>query len=245
MSDAAFACPRTNGGRLLFPSITAQARLGSSIEEQMSEALSSLDARLAAAGTDRRSLLTVHIWLRDMDFFDRMTAVWNAWIGSDAPPSRSCVSGGSLNPDTVNSLVELVASAALPGPDATPAPIERFGLVRGPSRPTMCLALAYEDWFTVCTLAADGTADVSGQTAQILATFDTYLAEAGVDRSSVSTMEIWLKQITDDAVVREVVEHWLAPAEWPASSSCVRADMAREDKLVEIRITAQRLTPAM
>ena len=71
-----------------------------------------------------------------MALFERMTAVWNAWIGSDAPPSRSCVSGGSLNPDA---LVELVASAALPGPDANRAPIERYGLVGGAGRPPVAL----------------------------------------------------------------------------------------------------------
>jgi enamine deaminase RidA (YjgF/YER057c/UK114 family) len=233
------------GGRLLFPTIAANPQLDT-IEEQMGEALGRLDARLAAAGTDRRSLLTVHIWLRDMACFDRMTAVWNAWIGSDAPPSRSCVSGGSLDPDLGGSLVELVASAALPvGAGATPpAPIERYGVVSGAGRPTMCLALAYEDWFTVCTLAGDGSADIAGQTAQILDAFDAYLAEAGVDRADILTIDVWLKRVADDAVVRGAVEEWLAPAaEWPAAaSSCVRADMAREDKLVEIRITATRRT---
>eukprot|EP01043_Picozoa_sp_COSAG02_P062030 COSAG02_NODE_8462_length_2564_cov_2.818661_2_plen_250_part_00 len=228
---------------VLFSGLTAQATLHGSIEEQMSEALGRLDDCLAASGTDRRSLLTVHIWLRDMAFFDRMTAVWNDWISScsDAPPSRSCVSGGSLSPEALDSLVALDASAARPSPDATPAAIQRYGLV---SSPTMCLALAYDDWFTVCTLASDGSADIAGQTAQILATFDSYLAEAGVDRSDILTMDIWLKRMPDDAVVRDLLEKWLGPAEWPPGS-CVRADMSREDKLVEIRITARRPAPAM
>lgn len=226
---------RSLAGRLLFPGITADTQLGT-IEEQMREALATLDQSLAAAGTDRRSLLTVHIWLRDMALFDRMTAVWNAWIGDDAPPSRSCVSGGSLNPDA---LVELVASAVHPGSGTAPAPIERYGLVGGAGRPTMCLALAWRDWFTVCTLAHDCSAGIAGQTAQILAVFDGYLADAGVAKSDILTMDIWLKRIADDAVVRDVIGDWLAPTEWPAGS-CVRADMAREDMLIEIRITALR-----
>lgn len=238
MNNEASALPTALAGRLVFPGITAHAGLGS-IEEQMSAALATLDQRLAAAGTDRRSLLTVHIWLRDMALFDRMTAVWNAWIGDEAPPSRSCVSGGSLEPEA---LVELVASAVLPGPDAAPAPIERYGLVGGAGRPSMCLALACRDWFTVCTLAHDCSADIAGQTAQVLAAFDGYLAEAGVDKSDILTMDIWLKRMSDDAVVRDVVGAWLAPGAWPAGS-CVRADMAREDMLIEIRITALR--PAM
>lgn len=253
MGDEASSASSALGARsaastrqLLFPGLTPHATLdltGATIEEQMASVLERLDGCLAAAGTDRRSLLTVHIWLRDMAFFDRMTSVWNAWIGScsDAPPSRSCVSGGSAAPETLGSLVEIDASAASPGPDATPAPIERYGLV---SSPTMCLALSYEDWFTVCTLASDGSADVAGQTAQVLATFDTYLAEAGVDKSNILTMDIWLKRIADEVVVRDVLRSWFAPAAGPAGS-CVRADMSRDDKLVEIRITARRPVPAM
>eukprot|EP01044_Picomonas_judraskeda_P026177 COSAG03_NODE_7849_length_865_cov_37.099217_2_plen_86_part_01 len=40
--------PSTVGGRLLFPPIAAHATLAGDIEEQMSAALGSLDARLAA-----------------------------------------------------------------------------------------------------------------------------------------------------------------------------------------------------
>ncbi len=235
MNEVSSPTMMTVADTLFFSGITARDDLGA-IAEQTREALEILDARLAQAGIDRASLLTVHIWLRDMALFQEMTAVWNDWIGPEDPPSRSCVSGGSLNPDA---LVEVVATAVLPAPDQDHKSIERFGLVRGEGRPTMCLALAYKDWFTVCTLAPDCSADIVGQTKQVLQLFDTFLAEAGTDKSKILMMDIWLKHMTDAAVVSNALTDWLARAHLP-SGSCVRADMARPEMLIEIRITALR-----
>lgn len=225
----------TIAGKLCFSGITPRAGAGD-ITAQTRDVLAQLDARLAEAGTDRTSLLTVHIWLRDMALFDAMTAEWNAWIGDAEPPSRSCVSGGSLDPDA---LVEVVATARSPHLPDDGAAIERFGLVRGPGRPTLCLALADRDWFTVCTLAPDCSADIAGQTRQVLDQFDTFMAEAGVNKSGILTMDVWLKNMTDKAIVDDTLAAWL-PANQKPSGSCVRADMARPEMLIEIRLSAHR-----
>jgi len=206
------------------------------IATQTRDVLEQLDARLAESGTDRSALLTVHIWLRDMAQFRVMTAEWNTWIADEEPPSRSCVSGGSLDPDA---LIEIVATAASLAPIENATAIERYGLVRGAGRPTMCLALAYHDWFTVCTLASDCSQDIAGQTRQVLAAFDGFLSEAGADKINILTMDIWLKRMGDKAVVDGVVAEWLEPGQSPAGS-CVRADMAQPEMLIEIRITARR-----
>jgi len=235
MDDERMRSSITRANKVYLSGITAQERTVS-ISDQTREALDILDARLAEAGTHRTSLLTVHIWLRDMALFQEMTSVWNNWIGSHAPPSRSCVSGGSLQP---GALIEVVATASVSGPQQDSTPIERFGMVRGEGRPTMCLALAYGDWFTVCTLASDRSEDISGQTRQILRDFDRFLAEAGTDKSKILTMDIWLKHVSDIDAVNDVLMAWLAPGQLPAGS-CVRADMARSEMLIEIRITASR-----
>ena len=235
MNDALSPPSMTIAGKLCFSGITPRTGQAD-ITEQTRDVLAQLEARLATAGIDRTSLLTVHIWLRDMALFDHMTAEWNAWIGAHEPPSRSCVSGGSLDPDA---LIEVVATAAVPNHDDDQAVIERFGLVRGPGRPTLCLALASRDWFTVCTLAPDCSQDIAGQTRQVLAQFDTFMAEAGVDQSNILTMDIWLKNMDDKAVVDDTLAAWL-PADQKPSGSCVRADMARPEMLIEIRITTRR-----
>jgi enamine deaminase RidA (YjgF/YER057c/UK114 family) len=229
------AVPPSVADKLCFAGISPRDQQGG-IAEQTRNALEQLDARRAQAGTDRSALLTVHIWLRDMALFQEMTAVWNDWIGSEAPPSRSCVSGGSLNPDA---LVEIVATAAAPAQPQSNHAIERYGLVRGEGRPTMCLGLAYRDWFAVCTLASDYSADIAGQTQQILRVFDTFLEESGTDKSNILTMDIWLKRLSDKAVVDATLADWLAADHLPGGS-CVRADMARPEMLIEIRITASR-----
>jgi len=223
------------GNRVYFSGIGAPGN-GCGIGDQMRKSLEILDGRLAEAGTDRTSLLTVHIWLNDMALFQEMTSVWNDWIGTCEPPSRSCVSGGALQPD---GLVQVVATALIPGPDSGESPIERFGIVRGEGRPTMCLALACDDWFTVCTLASDCSEDIIGQTRQILRDFDTFLAEAGTSRSNILTMDVWLKNVPDNIAVNDVLISWLEPGHLPCCSY-VRADMARPEMLIEIRITASR-----
>jgi enamine deaminase RidA (YjgF/YER057c/UK114 family) len=235
MDDELMRTSINYGNRIYLSGITAQENLGG-IGDQTRKALDILDARLAEAGTDRKSLLTVHIWLRDMTLFQEMTAVWNDWIGTYDPPSRSCVSGGSLQPEA---LIEVVATASIPGPEQENTSIERFGIVEGEGRPTMCLGLACKDWFTVCTLASDCSEDITGQTKQILRDFDTFLAEARTGKSKILTMDIWLKRVSDSATVNDVLMSWLVPDQLP-SSSCVRADMARPEMLIEIRITASR-----
>lgn len=235
MNDASSPPLATIKDKLYFSGINSPDRK-SNITEQTRNVLRQLDTLLAQAGTNRSALLTVHIWLRDMALFREMTAVWNDWIGTEAPPSRSCVSGGSLNPDA---LIEIVATAASPASVQDEKSIERFGLVRGPGRPTMCLGLAYHDWFTVCTLAPDCNEDIAGQTGQVLQIFDNFLAEAGTDRSKILTMDIWLRRMSDKAVVEQTLATWLTPDHLP-SGSCVRADMASPEMLIEIRITALR-----
>lgn len=235
MNDALSPSVLTIADKLCFSGISPRNQQAD-ITEQTRDVLEQLDARLAQAGTDRSALLTVHIWLRDMALFQDMTAVWNDWIGPEAPPSRSCVSGGSLDP---NALVEIVATAAAPAQTQSDNAIERYGLVRGEGSPTMCLGLAYRDWFTVCTLAPDCSEDIAGQTQQVLRLFDTFLEEAGTNKSNILTMDIWLKRLSDKAVVDDTLAAWLALGHLP-SGSCVRADMARPEMLIEIRITTQR-----
>ena len=235
MDDGSERTSITYGNRVFFSGIAGTQEAGG-IAEQTRMALDILNARLTEAGSNRRSLLTVHIWLQDMVLFREMTAVWNDWIGADAPPSRSCVSGGSLQP---GSLIQIVATASIADSEQDDALIERYGVVRGQGRPTMCLGLACGDWFTVCTLASDCSQDITGQTNQILRDFDAFLAEAGTDKSKILTMDIWLKRVSDSAAVNEVLMSWLSPGHLP-SCSCVRADMARPEMLIEIRITATR-----
>ena len=48
---------------------------------------------LAEAGTDKKKLLTVQIWLSDMRFFADMNSVYDTWVTKDSPPARATSAG--------------------------------------------------------------------------------------------------------------------------------------------------------
>lgn len=77
---------------------------------QTASALASLDATLAALGTDRTRLLSATVYIADIARKAEMDEAWRAWIGDDPQrwPQRACV-GVALAPGT---LVEIAVVAA-------------------------------------------------------------------------------------------------------------------------------------
>jgi enamine deaminase RidA (YjgF/YER057c/UK114 family) len=84
------------------------------ITEQTREVLASLDESLAAAGSDRRHLLMVTIYLADITELDRFNAVWDAWVPAGSAPVRACVQAALANPGYRLEL-QIMAAAAGPG----------------------------------------------------------------------------------------------------------------------------------
>lgn len=69
----------------------AQNAAGESVEAQTKDILATIDSLLAEAGTDKSKLLSATIWLTDMDTFNEMNAVWDAWVSPGNAPARACV----------------------------------------------------------------------------------------------------------------------------------------------------------
>jgi enamine deaminase RidA (YjgF/YER057c/UK114 family) len=84
---------------------------GDSTAAQTREALETIEALLAEAGTDKSRLLQATIWLADMNDFEAMNAVWDAWIGNQNPPTRATGQVILASPDYK---VEIIVVAALP-----------------------------------------------------------------------------------------------------------------------------------
>jgi enamine deaminase RidA (YjgF/YER057c/UK114 family) len=82
---------------------------GGDIGVQTRQALDKIDQLLAAARTDRGRLLSATIWLRDMNDFDGMNAVWDAWVVPGSAPARCC---GKVELADPGFLVEIIAIAA-------------------------------------------------------------------------------------------------------------------------------------
>lgn len=61
------------------------------LAQQTREVLRRIDALLALAGSDKQHLASVTIYLKDMDDFEPMNQVWEAWIDPQHAPARCTV----------------------------------------------------------------------------------------------------------------------------------------------------------
>jgi len=88
----------------------SRARTGD-IRAQTRDVLDKIEGSLAMAGTDKLRLLTVQIWLKDIDRdFAGMNEVWVEWLPQDAAPTRATCESKLAQPDA---LIEIVVSAAV------------------------------------------------------------------------------------------------------------------------------------
>ena len=81
-----------------------------SMSRQTENMLSKVDSLLAEAGSNRQSILSATIYVRDMKDFAEMNKVWDSWIPEGHAPARACVESRMARPDL---LVEISVIAAL------------------------------------------------------------------------------------------------------------------------------------
>ena len=83
----------------------------------------------------------------------------------------------------------------------------------------------------------DTTADIRGQTAQVLAMIDKLLAEAGSDKTCILMTQIFLTDITEIGVMNEVWDAWVPAGHTPPRAT-VEAKLANPAYKIEIVVTA-------
>ena len=86
-------------------------------------------------------------------------------------------------------------------------------------------------------VANDTSADVAGQTRQILARIDALLAVAGTDKSRLLSATIYLADIGTFAAMNVAWESWVVPGATPARAT-VEAALAAPAYTVEIVVIA-------
>jgi enamine deaminase RidA (YjgF/YER057c/UK114 family) len=86
-------------------------------------------------------------------------------------------------------------------------------------------------------VAADGSADISGQTQQVLAAIDALLARAGSHKGHVLRAQIYLADMADFAAMNAVWDTWVVPCHAPPRAT-VQAALARPEWKIEIVVTA-------
>ncbi|SEK19456.1 Enamine deaminase RidA, house cleaning of reactive enamine intermediates, YjgF/YER057c/UK114 family [Atopomonas hussainii] len=85
--------------------------LDGDIVAQSQETLASVDQFLAEAGTDKSKVLSVTIYVKDMDaHYAGMNQVYDAWVAEGCAPARACVAAAMYDPRV---LVEMTVIAAL------------------------------------------------------------------------------------------------------------------------------------
>lgn len=86
-------------------------------------------------------------------------------------------------------------------------------------------------------VAADPAADVTGQTASVLAQIDALLAEIGSDKTRILSATIYLRDIGDFAAMNAVWDAWVPQGHTPARAT-VEAKLAAPAYKVEIQVVA-------
>lgn len=86
-------------------------------------------------------------------------------------------------------------------------------------------------------VAEDDSADIEGQTRQVLAAIDELLAQAGSDKTRILRAQIYLADIADFPGMNRAWDEWVVPGQGPARAT-VEARLARPAWKVEIVVTA-------
>jgi enamine deaminase RidA (YjgF/YER057c/UK114 family) len=83
----------------------------------------------------------------------------------------------------------------------------------------------------------DATLDITGQTAQVLATIDNLLAQAGSDKSRILMAQIFVANMKEFDGMNKAWDAWVADGNAPPRAT-IEARLANPDYKVEIVVTA-------
>ena len=86
-------------------------------------------------------------------------------------------------------------------------------------------------------VATDASADIRGQTRQVLATIDELLAQSGSDKTQLLQVTIFLAAITDFEAMNSVWDQWVVKGHTPPRAT-VEAKLASPEYRVEIKVIA-------
>jgi enamine deaminase RidA (YjgF/YER057c/UK114 family) len=107
-ATARFSRVVIHGDTVYVAGVTSSAAGG--IAEQTRDVLAKIDGLLAQGNSDKTRLLSVQIWLKDIERdFDGMNAVWAEWAPANALPTRATCEAKLAAP---NLLVEIIVTAA-------------------------------------------------------------------------------------------------------------------------------------
>ena len=80
-----------------------------SVADQTVECIRRIEALLETAGSSKNEILQAIIWLADMNDFQQMNEVWDAWVPQGNAPARACGEAKLAAPELK---VEIIITAA-------------------------------------------------------------------------------------------------------------------------------------
>ena len=83
----------------------------------------------------------------------------------------------------------------------------------------------------------DGSLDITGQTAQVLAAIDALLARAGTDKTRILRAQVYIADLADFPGMNKAWDAWVPAGNAPPRAT-VEAKLARPEWKVEIVVTA-------
>lgn len=101
-----------HGGLIFLCGQTSSGTALANIDEQTSEVLRRIDDLLAEVGSDRSHLLSATVYLKQIEDFAAMNAVWEAWVPPGTAPARTTVQAHLASPEL---RVEITVVAACVG----------------------------------------------------------------------------------------------------------------------------------
>jgi enamine deaminase RidA (YjgF/YER057c/UK114 family) len=64
---------------------------GAPVAVQTKEILERIDRFLKDFGLDKRALVSATVWLEDINDYDSVNEIWDAWVSEGHTPARACV----------------------------------------------------------------------------------------------------------------------------------------------------------
>ena len=89
------------------------------------------------------------------------------------------------------------------------------------------------------TTCDDESLDMAGQTREILAKLDKYLAEAGTDKTKLLSATIFVTDLNKKPEMDKVWKEWIDPSLLPSRATVGVADLG-DTTLIEIVVTAYK-----
>lgn len=96
--DVLYLCGQTNGEDSL------------NVKYQTTETIKKVEALLEKYGSDKRHILSAQIFLKNIEDFEDMNSVWDAWVEDGFEPARACTEAKLARE---NILVEILVVAAV------------------------------------------------------------------------------------------------------------------------------------